>query len=302
MREHWVAPGRIHTHWDATLEPVLEIQSGDVVVFALPDVSHGQIMPRSTHEDLLRLNDDYALVGPVFVHDARPGDALEVEVLDLRPGAWGWTGLIPGFGLLSEQFSGPYLHIWDLSLNGRTRFLDVVEIPLQPFCGTMGVSPKTVQKTPVMPPGHFGGNMDIKSLGAGSSLWLPVQVGGALFSIGDPHAAQGNGEVAGTAIECSMDVAVRMTLHKDVQLLRPHFFSKPQELFPSTRRFSSVGIASGLLEAAQDALRGTVAFLANRYNIALVQAYVLSSVIVDLAITEVVNIPEWTVTATVPVI
>ena len=302
MREHWVAPGRIHTHWDATLEPVLEIQSGDVVAFALPDVSHGQIMPRSTHEDLLRLNDDYALVGPVFVHDARPGDALEVEMLDLRPGAWGWTGIIPGFGLLSEQFSAPYLHIWDLSLKGRTRFLDVMEIPLQPFCGTMGVSPKTVQRMPVMPPGHFGGNMDIKSLGAGSSLWLPVQVGGALFSIGDPHAAQGNGEVAGTAIECSMDVAVRMTLHKDVQLLRPHFFSKPQELFPSTRRFSSVGIASGLLEAAQDALRGTVAFLANRYNIALVQAYVLSSVIVDLAITEVVNIPKWTVTATVPVI
>ncbi len=301
MREH-VAPGRIHTHWDATLEPVLEIQSGDVVAFALPDVSHGQIMPRSTHEDLLRLNDDYALVGPVFVHDARPGDALEVEMLDLRPGAWGWTGIIPGFGLLSEQFSAPYLHIWDLSLKGRTRFLDVMEIPLQPFCGTMGVSPKTVQRMPVMPPGHFGGNMDIKSLGAGSSLWLPVQVDGALFSIGDPHAAQGNGEVAGTAIECSMDAAIRMTLHKDVQLLRPHFVSNPQELFPSARRFSSVGIASDLMEAAQDALRGTVAFLANRYNITPVQAYVLSSVIVDLAITEVVNIPNWTVTATVPVI
>lgn len=294
-------PGRIHTHWDASLTPVLEVQSGDTVTVTLPDVSGGQISPQSIPEDLLQLNDDYALGGPVFVNGAAPGDALEVEILELVPGSWGWTGIIPGFGLLSEEFADPYLHIWDLSQGSHTRFLDTMDIPLHPFCGTLGVSPQTAQPTPVMPPGHFGGNLDIKALGQGASLWLPVQVNGALFSLGDPHAAQGDGEVAGTAIECPMAAAVRLTLHKQANLRQPHFFSPPHGPSRATRNFSSVGVAPDLMEAARQALRGVVAFLADTYHIAPIQAYVLASVIADLAITEVVNTPNWTVTATVPV-
>ena len=194
----------------------------------------------------------------------------------------------------------PHLHIWDLSSGFHTRFLDVMDIPLRPFCGTMGVSPNTGQPIPVMPPGHFGGNMDIKALGKGSSLWLPVQVDGALFSLGDPHAVQGDGEVAGTAIECPMDVLFRLTLHKGVNLARPHFFSASEGQRRSPRHFSSVGVAPDLMEAARDALRGVVEFLAQTYRISPIEAYVLASVVADLAITEVVNVPNWTVTATVP--
>lgn len=302
MSEHWVAPRRIHTHWDRTLEPLLEVQSGDVVAYTLPDVSGGQITPQSISRELLRLTDDYALVGPVYIEEARPGDALEVELLELTPGAWGWTGVIPGFGLLAQDFAEPHLHLWDLSPGCHTRFLDVMDIPLHPFCGTIGVSPDTAGPTPVMPPGHFGGNMDIKSLGKGSALWLPIQVPGALLSLGDPHAAQGDGEVAGTAIECPMDVTVRLRLHKGVNLRRPHFFSTPQRANAAPRHFSSVGVDSDLMEAARDALRGACTFLAERYQIPPVEAYVLASVMVDLAITEAVNIPHWTVTATVPVV
>ncbi len=302
MSEHGVPPGRIHTHWDSTLAPILEVQSGDVVAVTLPDVSGGRIAPQSTHRDLLRLNDDYALVGPLYVQDAQPGDALEVELLELTPGAWGWTGVIPGFGLLAEDFTDPHLHLWDLSSGCHTRFLQVLDIPLHPFCGTLGVSPRTARPTPVMPPGHFGGNMDIKALGTGSALWLPVQVAGALFSLGDPHAAQGDGEVAGTAIECPMEVTIRLRLHKGLNLRRPHFFTARQPPTLATRHFSSVGIASDLMEAARDALRGACTFLADRYQIAPVEAYVLASVVADLAIAQAVNIPQWTVTATVPVV
>ena len=150
-----------------------------------------------------------------------------------------------------------------------------------------------------MPPGPFGGNLDIKALTEGSSLWLPVQVEGALLSLGDPHAAQGNGEVAGTAIECPMEVTVRVTLHKHQNLTRPHLFAPPRAA-GRPALFSAVGVAPHLMEAAREALRGVVGFLAKRHQMAPLDAYVLASVVADLTIAQVVNVPNWTVTASVP--
>ena len=114
MREHVLLRGPIQTHWDSSLTPILAIQSRDTVTLALPDVSGGCITRHSQNEDLLQLDDAYALQGPVFVEGALPGDALEIDMLRLVPDAWGWTGIIPGFGLLPAEFSGPHLYIWDL--------------------------------------------------------------------------------------------------------------------------------------------------------------------------------------------
>lgn len=182
----------------------------------------------------------------------------------------------------------------------HTHFLDVAKITLHPFCGTLGVSPRTQGPQDVMPPGHFGGNLDCPALGVGSALWLPVEVPGALFSAGDPHAAQGHGEVAGTAIECPMSVTLEFILHHGVALKTPQYLAPSLPAQPSTRTFGVVGVGPDLMEAARDAIRGILDYIIHEYRIEPVEAYILASIIVDLRIAQVVNTPQWTVTATRP--
>src|SRR5574341_1106587 len=218
-REHTIARGREHFRWDRSLAPVLEIEPGDSVAYDLEEVSGGQITPRSTAADLARMDMDrvYPLAGPLAVNGARSGDALAVTVLDLTPGPWGWTSISPGLGLLGSEF-GPYLHHWDLTAGDHAMLKPGVRIPLEPFCGTMGVAPGQEGRFPVMPPGPFGGNMDIRHLTAGSTVVLPVWTDGALFSVGDCHAAQGDGEVSISAIECPMRAVLRFDLRRNVHL------------------------------------------------------------------------------------
>ncbi len=158
-REHEVPAGQIHFRWDNSLEPVLEVEPGDVVHYELQEVSGGQITPTSTAADLGRMNMDhiYPLAGPVYVNGAVPGDALEVAIVDLRPGSWGWTAILPDLGLLPEDFSESYLRIWDLSARDYAELRRDIRIPLDPFLGTTGVAPDEAGPFPVMPPASSGG-------------------------------------------------------------------------------------------------------------------------------------------------
>src|SRR5262249_36973281 len=160
---------------------------GDVVIYDLREVSDGQITPAATARDLpgLDMARVYPLAGPIAVKGARPGDALEIEMLDLVAGSWGGSGINPGFGLLPGEATDAYLHIGDLSAGAAADLRPGIRIPLDPFCGTIGVAPDTPGSHPVMPPGRFGGNMDIRHLTRGATLLLPVWVDGALFSCGD---------------------------------------------------------------------------------------------------------------------
>ncbi len=190
-----------HLAWDAAIPPILRVASGEVVSFDVLDASCGQLTADSTVEAIPAL--DFARVdqvgGPVHVEGAEPGDTLEVELLAFQPADWGWTASIPGFGLLADEFPDPALRITRLA-DGVGEFLPGVRIPLAPFCGVLGLaSPGEPRST--IPPTTSGGNMDTRHLVAGTRLWLPVTVPGALFSLGDGHAAQGDGEVCGTAIE-----------------------------------------------------------------------------------------------------
>src|SRR5207248_10836395 len=137
----------------------------------------------------------HPLTGPVFIDGARPGSVLQVDVLEVQPDTFGWTAILPGFGLLPEDFTEPYLRTWDLSDGNTARLGERFRIPLAPFCGVMGVALAEPGEHPTMPPRRTGGNMDIKQLVSGSTLYLPVEVDGAVFSVGDAHAAQGDGEV-----------------------------------------------------------------------------------------------------------
>ena len=301
---HYFPEDKVHYVWDNELDPALTVAPGDTVVYRTREVSDGQISPSSTTEDLAGLDWErlYPLAGPVAFEGAEPGDAVEVEVLDIHTEGWGWAAVLPGFGLLEEDFSEAYLKVFDLSPGDYTLFKDNIAIPIEPFFGTMGVSPVGSEKPLIMPPGPFGGNMDTRHLVKGSRILLPVQVSGALFSVGDAHAAQGDGEVCVTGIECPMYAALRFDLHKDRNLPAPQF-ATPGPLTPRVEGggwYATMGVNEDLMQAAKDSLRAMVEHISTTYHLEPVEAYVLASLVVDLKISEIVDRPNWIVSSYLP--
>ena len=244
----------------------------------------------------------YPLTGPVYVDGARPGDMLAVEMLDLAPGDWGWTAIFPGRGLLPEDFPNPYIRYFKLGGRTRVEFRPGIWVPLAPFCGTIGVAPDEPGPIPVRPPHQGGGNIDTRQLTRGSILYLPVLVEGALFSVGDGHAAQGDGEVCVTGIECDMTVTVRLSVVKD-RSLRPRTYqllapSDPTP--PASKRFGSSATGPDLKDDARNAVRGLIDWLVREKQVAREDAYLLCSLAADLRISQIVNEPNYTVTALLP--
>ncbi len=212
--EHHVDRSLIHHDWDASREPVLTIASGDVVHFDLPMTADGQVTEQSTAASVQwDFETIYNLAGPIAIEGARPGATLEVEVLDLTPGPWGWTAFLPEAGLLPDDFAEPYLKVFDLRNGATARLTEGVEVPLEPFLGTMGVAIDEPGPVDVFPPNRGGGNVDTRHLVVGSRLWLPVWCEGGLFSCGDAHGAQGDGEVCVSAIECAMQATLQFSVH-----------------------------------------------------------------------------------------
>lgn len=304
-RTHYLAHDAIHHLWDTTHAPKLTIESGDTVVIHTRDVSKNQIGPNSTADAIGALDPDLMdpLLGPIEVAGAEAGDTLAVEMLDVHPlEGWGWAAIIPGFGLLPEEFADPYLRIFDLTLGDVTYFRDDIAIPIEPFLGTMGVCPAGASRQPVMPPGTFGGNVDVRQLTAGSVLYLPVQVDGAMFSCGDGHAAQGDGEVCASGIECPMYVALRFTLEKGRKILAPQFKTSGA-LTPRVDGdgfYGTTGVGPDLYKASQDAVRAMIAHLQKGYDLSPEDAYLLCSLVVDLKISEIVDAGEYIVSALLP--
>jgi acetamidase/formamidase len=215
MTEHTLPAERLHFAWDNSLEPTLRIKAGDSVTFETWDASIHEIQRTWTSADASRRQPKppgvgHALTGPVAVEGAHAGQTLVVEVLEVRPAKWGWTGFRRGGGLLPDEFPNGYLRIWDLEDGCTARGLEGVRIPVAPFCGVMGVALAESGVHSTIPPRRVGGNMDVRQLTAGTTLLLPIEVDEALFSVGDAHATQGDGEVCGTAIE--MDSVTRLSL------------------------------------------------------------------------------------------
>jgi acetamidase/formamidase len=304
-RTHYFPSDRVHFTWDADNEPVLTVASGDTVVVHTRDVSDNQITPESTVDAIASLDWDrvYPLAGPIAVEGAQPGHTLGVEIVDLHPQGWGWTAILPGFGLLPDDFPDAYLKIFDLTGGDVTYLRDDIAIPIAPFIGTMGVCPAGASQQAVMPPGTFGGNMDTRQLVRGTTLFLPVQVDGALFSCGDAHAAQGDGEVCVTGIESPMYAALRLTLHEDRSIPAPQYSTSPGPLTPhvdSAGFYGTTGVGPDLYIAAQEAVRAMIDHLAESYDLSREDAYVLSSLSVDLKISEIVDAGQYVVSAVLP--
>src|SRR6478609_8331521 len=290
--------------WDNSIAPAVEVESGDDVELHVRDAGDEQITKESGTDAVTALDFSHVnpVSGPVFVKGARPGDTLAVEILELRPRDWGWTAIIPGFGLLAEDFPDPWLRISEVDAAARcVRFGDVT-LPFEPFPGTIGVAPPEPGEHSVVPPRRWGGNLDIKHLRAGTTLLLPVGVEGALFSVGDTHAAMGDGEVCGTAVEAAMDITVRLDLRRDGELPAPQYTVAPGELARTEAGGYHVttGVRDDLMEAARDATKAAVDHIARRRGCDAQEAYALVSVACDLRIHEVVDAPNWVVGCFIP--
>jgi acetamidase/formamidase len=300
---HDLRPDAFSYVWDNSIEPALEVESGELVELRARDASDEQIHEHSSAQDVAKIDFSHVnpVSGPVFVKGARPGDALAVEILELRPGSWGWTAIIPGFGLLAQEFADPWLRISPLdAARGTVRFSERVVLPLRPFPGTVGVAPAAPGAHAILPPTRHGGNLDTRHLTVGATLYLPVGVDGALLSLGDTHAAQGDGEVCGTAIESAMDVLLRVSIRRDLSLDAPQYQLPRAAPDPATAYHVCTGVGPDLLEACRDAVRAMIEHLGAHHGIEREEAYALVSVACDLRIHEIVDAPNWVVGAFLP--
>ncbi|MBO0688251.1 MAG: acetamidase/formamidase family protein [Candidatus Dormibacteraeota bacterium] len=305
--EHRVERGRVHHEWDNSLPPVVEVDPGDTVHFETDEVSDGQVTPGCPASDLAGIDPGrlYPLAGPVFVRGAEPGDAIEVEMLRLDPIEWGWTAIMPGRGLLAEDFSEPYIRHFDLTNGQYAELRPDIRIPLQPFCGTMGVATDEPGAHAIQPPTKGAGNIDTRHLNVGARLQLPVFVPGALFSAGDCHAAQGDGEVSINGIECPMAFSLRFDVRKGAGL-RPwsyRFTTPPGSLQPASDirgyiAFTALG--PDLMENAKNAIRDAIGWLGSEHGLSREDAYILCSLAADLKISQIVDRPNWGVSAYLP--
>ncbi|HET9140169.1 acetamidase/formamidase family protein [Actinophytocola sp.] len=325
---HRLGRENIHTYLSNSLPPRLTVQPGDTVVLETLDAGYGRVgreiedvaqpgldpdllalitaasyPEQSTVDRESALTRGHPLTGPIAVAGAQPGDTLVVEILRVEPAAWGFTIAHPrGSGLLNDCLdpnSGPYLHIWDLRSRTEAQFRPGLRIPIAPFCGVLGVAPAEPGQHSTVPPGRHGGNQDLRHLTAGATLHLPVLVPGGLLSVGDVHAAQGDGEVSGTAIETEATVTLRLDLIPGSTSGHPQAFLPDRPRIPGPYHVS-IGNEPDLRQAARTALRGTVTYLVTNHNLAPAEAYVLASACVDLSISQIVNLPTYTVSAYLP--
>jgi len=298
-RSHLVRKNTFHYRWNKDHPAALEIEPGDRVTFEVNEVTTDQLSPKSTLPDVAHLDESkfYPLAGPVRVRSARVGDALAIDILNVKTAAWGWSSVIPGHGAL-EEFQEPYLWLWKIGKTEWMKFKNGLRVRRRPFCGVMGVAPATEGFTESMPPGNHGGNLDVRHLVAGSRLLLPVWVDGGLFSVGDIHAAQGDGEVCVTAIEAPGEVTLRFNIIRGLNLTSPHYFTSPE---PRTERgYVTTGISPDLMEACRRAIRGMIGELTKAAGLTREEAYVFCSVAGDLRVHEIVDKPNWVVGFMIP--
>jgi formamidase len=344
-----------HNRWHPEIPPILRVDPGDEVALETRDALDGQITAQSTTEDVAKVNLNvvHPLTGPVYVNGAEPGDILEVKILEVEPASFGFTVQIPGFGFLRDQFPDPFIVRWRIA-GGTAESADLpgVRIHGAPFPGTIGLAPSralmqaitkrekelldrggmvlppdptdavpsdsrlAAEALRTVPPRETAGNVDIKQLCAGTTMLIPVQVDGALFSVGDAHFAQGDGEICGTAIEMASVFHAQFFLRKgeaarrkrqDVAYFRDTYAVAPELAVPR-RYYATTGLSvekGGLNQsenatlAARNAMLNMVDHLEER-GYSRQQAYAICSVAVDLKISEVVDVPNFVVSAVLP--
>ncbi|MDQ6420783.1 acetamidase/formamidase family protein [Paenibacillus sp. LHD-117] len=295
MTNYSIHPERstLHGSFSRDLEPVITINSGDSVCFSTLDAGWGlepfspsggrkRFEPRESPRD-----GGHALCGPVFIRGAKPGMTLEIKINEIRPGSWGWNsagGFPHPINKSLGVADGEEYHLnWNLNSNLMLGTSDKGhKVTLRPFMGVMGMPPDEPGIHSTFPPRYCGGNIDCKELIAGSTLFLPIPVSGGLFSVGDGHAVQGDGEVGCPALECPMDaVNLEFRVHENINI------SMPRAKTPTS--WITMGFHEDLDEASIIALDGMLNLMNELYGFDRKEALALASLVVDLRITQMVN-------------
>jgi len=278
---------KVHSRWNNDLKPVLTISAGDTVSIETRDTSDNQIHPGFTMQDVGKVDTDriHPLTGPIYVKGAEPGDTLVISIGTITPAHWGFNIVPPGgkgFGFLSEKSYEASIRFMDIdNTKGIVKFSESIQIPLNPFLGVMGVAPRNKGEIRTLTPGAHGGNLDLKELREGTQLFLPVFVNGALFSAGDCHATQGDGEITGAAVECAGKAVLTFSVSKGAN-----------ETFPraeTATHYITLGFEEDLTDAARKATERMVDFISREKNVTESEAYSLCSIAADVRITQVVN-------------
>lgn len=295
-----------HRGWSRDHVPGLIVAPGETIEVEIVDTSGGEITPRTTQDDLPGL--DYSrftpLTGPIAIDGAEPGDTVSITFLDFALSGWGWSVVSPRYGILADEFPESFVKIWHYDPSGSkpAMFNDSACVPIKPFPGIIGLAPAEPGCHSPLPPRHVGGNLDMRDISAGAVLHLPVEVTGGLLSLGDSHAAQGHGELAGTALESPMSIAIKVDLVKGWQLPGPWLTASG----PVARHLDGAGyhvtcgVHDDLLEAARLAARHMIALLGRLHGCSPMEAYLLCSVCGDLVISEMVNRPTSVVSLYFP--
>ncbi len=280
-----------HNKFSRAIPPALTVPSGAVVEVLTEEASDNQLHLNSNSSDVVNVKMDpiHPLTGPVYVEGAEVGDVLAVTLHEIELGDWGWVAVFPEFGFLADEFTEPYLRTFALGKDVNTvQFSDKITLPLKPFPGVMGVAPDTDEMLSTIPPRANGGNMDNPYMTQGTTVYFPVLVKGALFSVGDTHAVQGLGEVCGTAIEAPMRIVYQ------VEVIKGRKIQEPQ--YETDDYYAVTAFATTLDEAAKKAVRYLVDYLVAEHGLDRTEAYVLCSLAGDLHIAEVVDVPHVLVT------
>ena len=305
--------------WNKAHKPLINVDSGSEVSFDNFKAGFKNINPDITDADLKSLNiqglqDLEKLMGPIYVdgpvyiNGAEPGDTLKVEILSLETADWGWTLICPGLGIFADEFQEPRIKIYDLtSASDYTVFKKGIHIPRQPFYGTIGVASADEGDFPVLfPRNDIGGNFDCRYIGQGATLYLPVNVPGALFAVGDGHYAQGDGEICGTAIETMMRSRLRLTVIKGKPPLKsPHYETAVERVVQmhsvgGKGEHGVVATADDQPSAARKALEGLMDWLVTEKGLTRAEAYMLMSVAGNVKIMHELGLPVHTVSASIP--
>lgn len=304
MSEHFLDRSEVVNRWNPSYPPRLRVAPGDILRIEMRDASDGQVYPEMTLEAFSRMDRTrvHALTGPVAVEGAEPGDRLVIDLLSYEHEGWAWTSIMPDLGLLPEDFPDPFLHIWHLEAE-HTESMPGLRIPLQPFCGILGVQPLIEGESRTRPPGIHGGNMDVRHLTAGNQLHLPVLHPGGGLCAGDAHAAQGDGEVSINGMEAPMTVRLRVDLVKKAPITGPFVHCRTPlepEIFRTSAHHAFVGSHENPREAAKDVVRRAIDYLCRRLGLSPEQAYVTCSVVLRLKVSQLVNLPMTTITGYLP--
>lgn len=285
-----------HNKFSRAIPPVLRVPSGSVVRLSTKEATDGQLTINSTAADIETVETDpiHPLTGPIYVEGAEPGDVLAVTLHRIEIGNWGWVSVFPGFGFLADEMDEPWLRTFDLSDRPEAvDFAEGIRVPLRPFPGVMGVAPDTEEMLSTIPPRANGGNMDNPYFTEGTTVYFPVLVPGALFSIGDTHAAQGLGEVCGTAVEAPMTITLELEVRRGGRRI-----AEPE--YERDDFYAVTAFGEDLDEAARQATRYMIDYLVAEKGLDRNEAYALCSIAGDLQIVEVVDVPHVLVAMHMP--